>query len=142
MTLKNPEPGEQFSHLEQNGPMTFVGRLSDGRWVLETVAGDIVNLSAQSAEREMFPYLEPVVPLERGQLFQRTRNDYMGHVAEVLAVVQGQRTYSDDVVAFESVWVVYHQHGGAESREPKVRDETSFRRIFGKRVDSVDNPVT
>lgn len=141
MTLNKPEPGEQFGHPEQSGPLTFVGRLSDGRWVLETMAGDISNLSAKVAACELFPYLEPVEPLERGQLFQRTRNDYAGTVAEVLAVFEGQHTFSADQT-FDSTWVAYHQHGGAGSREPKLKDEISFRRIFGRRVESVDRPVT
>lgn len=141
MTLNKPEPGEQFGHPTQNGPLTFVGHLSDGRWILETPAGDISNLSAKAAACELFPYLEPVEPLERGQLFHRTRNDYSGAVAEVLAVFEGQRTGNADQ-QFDSTWVAYHQHGGAESREPKLKDETSFRRIFGRRADSVANPVT
>ncbi len=141
MTLNKPEPGEQFGHARHTGPLAYIGALSNGRWLLEMDAGGVAEFDPKAVATEFYPYLEPVEPLERGQLFQRTRNDYAGTVAEVLVVFQGQRTYSADQ-KFDSTWVAYHQHGGAGDREPKLKDETSFRRIFGRRVDSVDRPVT
>lgn len=135
MTLNKPETGEKFGHLELASPMVYVGALSDGRWVLEDPTGTIVEFIPEAAARELFPYLEPVEPLEPRQFFQRTRNDYAGTVAEILAVFQGVRSYSADE-EFDSTWVAYHLHGGAGGREPKLKDETSFRRLFGRRVSS------
>lgn len=134
MTLKNPETGEKFGHPEYSGPLTYIGALSSGRWLLEVAQGDIAEFSPESAAQELYPYLEPVEPLERGQLFKRTRHDFTGIVAEVLCVFPGRQTYSDDQT-FDHMWVAYHQHGGAASREPKLRDETTFRRLFGLRAD-------
>lgn len=134
MTLSKPEPGEQFGHAQYSGPLTYIGALSSGRWLLEMVQGGVLELSPESAAQELYPYLEPLEPLERGQLYKRTRHDFTGIVAEVLAVFPGQQTYSDDQT-FEHIWVAYHQHGGAGGREPKLKDETSFRRVFGLRAD-------
>lgn len=127
MTIMNPEPGGMFGHLEFEGPFIFIGKMSDGRWVLETPSGDIANVP-QDRTNELFPYVEPVLPLERGQMFKRTRHDYTDQVAEVLAVFPGQGSG-------EVQWVAYHVHYGVHS-EPKLKSELAFRRVFGKRVDS------
>lgn len=142
MSMSRPETGEKFGHAKYAGTLTYVGTLTNKAWwVLETVRGTVAVLSPEEVQG-LYPYLEPVEPLERGQLFKRTRHDYTGMVAEVLAVFPGQRTYSGDEV-FESTWVAYHQHGGSGGdREPRLKDETSFRRIFGRRAESVARPVT
>lgn len=141
MTWSNPEQGERFGRTGVDGPLIYVGTLSSGKRLLERADSVLVEMTEAEGQNELFPYLEPVVPLERGQCFQRTRNDYAGSVAEVLAVFRGQETYAGDF-RFNPVWVAYHLHGGAGDREPRLKDETSFRRIFGRRVDFVDRPVT
>lgn len=62
-------------------------------------------------------------PLEPGQLWERTRHDYAGQIAEVV------------IPPFESnrdTWVVYRVHYGSGSPNPQIKTEKDFRRIFGR----------
>lgn len=137
MTLSKPETGEKFGHVKESGPLAYVGALSNGSWLLEDTEGRVTQLSVAAVKSELFPYREPVEPLEAGQFFQRTRYDYSGQVAEVLAVFTGRQMYSSEGPVGNPVWVAFHLHHGHGSREPRLKDETSFRRLFGERVDPV-----
>lgn len=136
MTLSKPETGERFGHTGWASPLTYVGALSDGRWVLESGTGTMVDFTHRMAVTELYPYLEPVVPLEPGQLFRRTRHDYTGQTAEIVAVFKGQATHDSDGNVDDPLWVAYVTRPNSSTREPKLKDETSFRRIFGARVES------
>ncbi len=137
MTLSKPEPGEMFGHTGWKHPLTYVGALTDGRWVLESSEGAMVDFQARTAITELYPYLEPVLPLEPGQHFRRTRHDYSGQTAEVLAVFKGAVLHDSDGGKDAPLWVAYLTHPNNNGREPKLKDETSFRRIFGTRADPV-----
>ena len=62
-------------------------------------------------------------PLEAQQLWERTRHDYAGMVAEILIppFQWGSDTY-----------VVYGTHYGSGAPGPHIRKEKDFRRIFGR----------
>lgn len=136
MTLSKPETGERFGHTGWDGPLTYVGAMSDGRWVLENPTGTVVEFIPEAAAGELYPYLEPVVPLEPGQFFRRTRNDYTGQTAEIVAVFKGRAMHDSDGNVDDPMWVAYVTHPSNNGREPKLKDETAFRRVFGLRADT------
>lgn len=136
MSVENPEPGEKFwtARGTASGYLTFVGHLSQGDLVLEShETGAALVLSAERAERELFPYVEPVEPLKRGDLYERIRHDYLGQTVEILAVFEGWHPASRDR-GLTTTWVAYHTIVSDREALPKVTDEVSFRKIFSRRV--------
>jgi hypothetical protein len=128
MSLNKPEPGEKFGHAVHDGPLIFIGFTTDGRWVVELPDGNIGNITPKVAATEVFPYVEPVKPLERGQFYARTRYDYQGQTAEILGVVKDRDSASEP-----QTFVVYVVHQGG-NYGPHMKTEVAFRRIFGKEV--------
>ena len=52
MTLSKPETGERFGHTGWASPLTYVGALSDGRWVLES---DDLNARLEETSAHLNP---------------------------------------------------------------------------------------
>ena len=126
MTVSNPNHDEIFYADDLQQRLRFVGRTSAGLLVLEPLdkpdsPDPLITVTDKYASEHLVTWTEKSVVLGRGQMWHRSSHDYADRSARILAIVE----YSgDNFVIYEE----FYSH----SKNPKMKKEIDFRRVYGR----------
>jgi hypothetical protein len=132
MTVHKPEPDEVFYADDLKRRLRYVGTTLSGELVLESLDtpdsnSSLITVTPAYARDHLVTWTAESVEVEQGQLWDRTRNDFMDRRAFVLAVIEWR----------DSNYVIYEEIGG-HGPNPKMKKEIDFRRVFGRLLTSDD----
>jgi len=130
MTVHNPDTDEIFWAGDLKCRLRYVGRTASGEFVLEHIdepflATGLITVTPEYVRRQLVPWTEAAVILERGQMWRRSRHDFSDRSARVL-----------EIVAYEGDNFVIYEETYSSRPNPKMKKEIDFRRVYGRLIHS------